>query len=531
MHATPVTIDRGTNPPALPHARNRSRERSVALRAAVLIAALAATSIAARSSSTPIGDAELKAASGGRTVRVGALSGNRRAADVPLEIYVAQVVAGEGEPDGADAAQQALAVAIRTYALANAGRHRRDGFDLCDTTHCQVPRAATAVSRRAASATAGQVLMYNGAPAEVFYSASCGGRSESASAVWPGADYPYLRSVRDDVHSDDAAWVVDLSLDEIRQILRRAGFEGGRLRDVRIDERSASGRASRLRLVGLQPEVVAGEQFRAAIGAGRLRSTAFTIQKRGSTMRFTGRGFGHGVGMCVIGAGRLARRGDGASSILSRYFPGLTLARLEAGRVEPLAARENERVAERPRASPAAGASAVAMLTADVPPSSTVAASELQRLATQAYHELSRTLGTSGAPISIRLHDSLESFRLATGQPWWVGAVSSGTSIDLAPAAVLALRDGLDVTVRTAVAGLLLSQPLSGRPVWVRVGAARYFARGEAPSGGRSERLRCPADAELTLAISAAAQREAEVRAEACFARAYAQSGDWRSVR
>jgi stage II sporulation protein D len=97
------------------------------------------------------------------------------------------VLAGEAEPGAADAAQQALAVAIRTYAIVNEGRHRRDGFDLCDTTHCQVMRTANDYSRRAALATAGRVLTLDGKPVEIFYSASCGGRSESAANVWPGA--------------------------------------------------------------------------------------------------------------------------------------------------------------------------------------------------------------------------------------------------------------------------------------------------------------------------------------------------------
>ena len=89
--------------------------------------------------------------------------------------------------------------------MVNIGRHSREGFDLCDTTHCQVWRAAaTAASRRAVLATAGQVLTYNGAPAEVFYSASCGGHTENAGDVWArGALFPYLRGVPDDVHESE----------------------------------------------------------------------------------------------------------------------------------------------------------------------------------------------------------------------------------------------------------------------------------------------------------------------------------------
>ena len=62
--------------------------------------------------------------------------------ELDLEDYVARVLAGEGEPRAGDAAQQALAITVRTFAAANRGRHRREGYDFCDTTHCQVFRAA-----------------------------------------------------------------------------------------------------------------------------------------------------------------------------------------------------------------------------------------------------------------------------------------------------------------------------------------------------------------------------------------------------
>ena len=78
-----------------------------------------------------------------RTVALGALGGEK-IGDVPLEIYVARVLAGEGEPNAPEATQQALAVAIRTYAVFNTGPHTHEGFDLCDSTHCPVPLYAHA---------------------------------------------------------------------------------------------------------------------------------------------------------------------------------------------------------------------------------------------------------------------------------------------------------------------------------------------------------------------------------------------------
>lgn len=287
----------------------------------VLLFLLLSVSSAAQ---TPATDVELKAASNGRSVRVRPIAGGR-VTTIPLEVYVARVLAAEGEPRAAEAAQQALAVVSRTYALANLGRHGRAGFDLCDSTHCQVLRASTPTTRRATLATAGRILTYNGRPAEVFYSASCGGRSESAEDVWPGAGYPYLTAAEDDVHEGDAVWMIELPLRRIQQALRRAGFEGRRLQRVEIAQRSASGRVTRLRLVGLRPDVIGGNEFRLAIGASELRSTLFEMSARGDTLRFTGRGYGHGVGLCVIGAGRRALRGESFEAILARYFAGLML--------------------------------------------------------------------------------------------------------------------------------------------------------------------------------------------------------------
>ncbi len=271
-------------------------------------------------------DQTLEAASRGRTVRIGPASGGR-VATVPLEVYVARVLAGEAEPRALDHAMRALAIAVRTYALANLGRHRGDGFDLCDSTHCQVPRTATAATRRAAFATAGRVLVHEGKPAEVFYSASCGGHSESASQVWPAARMPYLRPVPDDVHEDDEPWTLGLTLEDVQRALSTAGYRG-RLTGLRVEARNESGRVGQLRLAGLTPDLVSGVQLRNTIGPTVLRSTLFSVDVRGDRVRFSGLGYGHGVGMCVVGAGRRARRGEDADAILAQYYPGLETADL-----------------------------------------------------------------------------------------------------------------------------------------------------------------------------------------------------------
>ncbi len=115
----------------------------------------------------------------------------------------------------------------------------------------------------------------------------------------------------------------------------------------------------------------------------------------------------------------------------------------------------------------------------------------------------------------------------------------NGTTVDLAPPSVLAQREGIDAALRVALAEVLVGETFANRPAWMRVGAARYFAHRAASTSGHAHadvpgsatKLACPADAELTLATSAAAQRDADARAERCFARAASKVDDWRSAR
>jgi hypothetical protein len=281
-----------------------------------------------------------------------------------------------------------------------------------------------------------------------------------------------------------------------------------------------------LRLYGLQPDRIAGDRFRGVLGPTRVRSTAFALEQSGTSVRLTGRGFGHGVGMCVIGAARRAARGDSTEAILARYFPGLEISGL-SGASAPVAATAPAPSSAR---TPAVVTGSRGGIVVNVGRSSGITAGQLLSAAVRAHDEMAGALGSSVAPIHIRMHDSLDLFRAATSRPSWVSTMAGDTSIDLVPVSVLVQREGLEVALRTAVAEVLISGALRGRPAWIRVGAARYFGRGRSvvPAAAGAS---CPSDAELNLAASAAAQRAAESRAEACFAREYARTGDWRSVR
>jgi len=450
---------------------------------------------------------------GGYTVRV-----------MPLEEYVAGVLFGEAARDSNPAALEALAIAIRTYALANLGRHGADGFDLCDLTHCQVLRKSTPTTERAAAATAGRILLHNGAPASIFYTASCGGRTEKPSEVWPGADDPaYLPSRADSACRGEPAWTADLTSGELLTALRAGGFKGDRLRGVTVVGRNASGRVTRLRLSGMTPDEISGQDLRAVVGRTlgwlRIKSTAFELRRDGAAFHFSGHGYGHGVGMCVIGSVNLGADGRNADQILAHYFPGLRISTLPA----------------LPSASPARVRSDIVV---SLPTGDEGERAAIEDLTARARDALVKELGVPApARITLRFHPTVESYQRATGQPWFTDGATLGTEVQFVPLTVLHQRGVLERTVRHELVHVLTEPTLVGRPLWIREGAATYFG-GERPTAGEtparaaaSGRIVCPTDRELSQPTSPGALGMAAARASACFTRQLHSGKRWADIK
>jgi SpoIID/LytB domain protein len=466
-----------------------------------------------------------------QTIRIGRTlaNGDTRIETMNLDDYISQVLAGEGQPKAEDAAQQALAITARTFALANRNRHRREGFDLCDTTHCQVVRPSTAITRRAAESTSGRVLLHRGQPAFVFYSAWCGGKSELASRVWPGAiDYSYEPALHDEACEDEPQWTSDVRVADIERALREAGLRGSQLRGLKVLSRNPSDRVARIAVEGFAPPEMSGHEFRMAVGrvAGwqAIKSTAFDIDRTGTGYRFKGRGFGHGVGLCVIGAGRRALKGASADEILKFYFPGLSVGRVGTttltSTMPPLPPPPK-------MAAPAVGDVALALPGAEEGERATVL-SVIRR----SRDEIAKVTGVDvPARLRVTVHPSVESFGRATGQPWWVSGATDGAAIELLPLAILRQQGQLDRTIRHEVVHALLDAALQKRPMWVREGAAAYYSRPADARATLPDRVPCPGDNEFLRALTAGAQRDAYARAEACFARAIADGKRWDQIR
>jgi hypothetical protein len=177
----------------------------------------------------------------------------------------------------------------------------------------------------------------------------------------------------------------------------------------------------------------------------------------------------------------------------------------------------------------------VALPDDDAGEQKTIAAQTLK-----ARDELARTLGVSPpAHVTLRFHPTTDDYERATGQAWFTSAAVVNGELHLLPLAVLRERGILDRTIRHELVHVMTDDVLGRRPLWVREGAAIYFA-GERPVPGEAvqrpafkpePRASCPDDAELQRPVSVGALTNAYARARACFAKQIQTGRSWRDVR
>jgi len=415
-----------------------------------------------------------------------------------LEEYVAGAVAGESGVFRSEETLKAMAVAARTYAVKMRGRHAKEGFDFCDTTHCQRIEMGAADARVRASVeqTAGEMLWYRGALAFTPYTRDCGGRSEDAEALWPEMAAPYLKS-REDPNcrrAGSAAWQWSGDGSRILRALTRSGLRAPEGLDrVVILERTASGRAATLDLVGAGGSVrVSADSFRLAIGReigwNTLRSDRYQVRSGDGRIVFEGEGSGHGVGLCQMGAERMGEDGRTYREILAFYYPG-TVAGVTA------------RGFSWRRLS---GESMVLMATRDEDRAVLAAAERIER------GLIERTRWAAPRGIELRVYPDVDSFRNATGEPGWVAARTEGRTIQLQPAEVLRAKGTFERTLRHEIAHVLMEEQGGSLPVWFEEGLAAFLE-----SGAGAGKARVPAEGDLRGDDPARARRAyAEAQAE-----------------
>ena len=229
--------------------------------------------------------------------------------------------------------------------------HRR--FDVCADDHCQRYQGLTlAVGdkvRDAIDETWGQVLRYDGELVDARFYKCCGGRTELFSTAWADKDYPYL-TVHDDpwCNTDDKEilgqvlndydletvdfhdWTVRYSRAELSALItRKSGVDIGDLEALEPLERGGSGRIKKLRIKGSKATLVIGKELliRRFLSESHLYSSWFDVEMTPEEVILRGHGWGHGVGLCQIGAAVMAAHGKTYAEILSFYYPGTTLER------------------------------------------------------------------------------------------------------------------------------------------------------------------------------------------------------------
>ena len=290
---------------------------------------------------------------------------------VKLEDYVKGVLPYEMTPSWSIEALKAQAVCTRSYAWGSLGKHEAAyGFDLCNTTNCQVYKGetqATENSNNAVDETAGEILYYEDEPVIGFFFSSDGGATEDAKNVW-GYDYPYLKGVEDPYEDTETAyvgyWSKTLTADEIGEKLRAAGKDIGEVCDVAITRLTEMGNVNELTITDTDGKsvVLTNSSCRTTLGLNSIRYTVIgsdgtsgtiqsgepagpvgvvsrllggrialaspaagsvgssTVTATGSSFTFDGAGWGHHVGMSQHGAKCMADEGFDYEEILTFYF-------------------------------------------------------------------------------------------------------------------------------------------------------------------------------------------------------------------
>ena len=233
-------------------------------------------------------------------------------------------------------------------------------FDVCADDHCQRYQGLTRVTgmtvRKVIDATWGQVLTYKGELCDARFSKCCGGVMETFGACWEDKDVPYLQPLPDTPGHDLQAhpfcdtvdkailgqvlnnydqettdfyrWKQVYSRTELAGLIeKRTGLNIGELKSITPLERGASGRITKLMIEGSLRTLIVGKELeiRRILSESHLKSSAFDVEMEGEVVTLDGKGWGHGVGLCQIGAAVMASQGYTYKEILQHYYPDTEL--------------------------------------------------------------------------------------------------------------------------------------------------------------------------------------------------------------
>jgi SpoIID/LytB domain protein len=256
-------------------------------------------------------------------------------------------------------------------------REEHDLFEVCADDHCQRYQGITKIiskqAQEAVRETRGMVITYQDKICDARYSKACGGLTENFDTAWDDKRVPYLGSISDTsvshhpigTEEEASAWMlsapdaycntndegllekilpdfdretkaffrwrVEYSRAELEEILKdKSGFDFGTLKEIVPITRGPSGRMSRVKIVGSKRGIVVGKELeiRRWLSRTHLYSSAFIVKVEAGRFIFHGAGWGHGVGLCQIGAAIMATQGFSAEEILKHYFRGVEIKKI-----------------------------------------------------------------------------------------------------------------------------------------------------------------------------------------------------------
>lgn len=302
-----------------------------------------------------------------------------------LEEYLQSVIASEMSATANEEFLRAHAIVSRSWLLAMLQRRNKKAkhtksavqsdneivrwydredhklFDVCADDHCQryqgIGRITNSKAIEAVRATRGEVLTYEGKICDARFSKCCGGKTELYENCWGPETHPYLEAVADrdaeggcfcdttdekilsqvlndfdQKTTDFFRWHQEYDRGELSQIVsEKTGRDLGQISEIIPIERGVSGRITRLKIIGEKDFIIIGKELeiRRVLSPTHLKSSWFEVEKRADGgFIFNGRGWGHGVGLCQIGAAVMGAKGYSSEEILRHYFPHAQLTKI-----------------------------------------------------------------------------------------------------------------------------------------------------------------------------------------------------------
>ncbi|UCG77307.1 MAG: SpoIID/LytB domain-containing protein [Nitrospirota bacterium] len=243
--------------------------------------------------------------------------------ELPLEEYIKGVVKVEVAENWPLEALKAQAVAARTYAIFNIENTNNGIYHMTSSTLSQLFKGIKSDPdiEEAVNSTRGEIMTYNGKAINALYHSTSGGKTELPEEVF-GRSYPYLRSVKAECTTSPLyVWERRIPKADLKKAL---GNE--RIDRVEIRSHTKTGRVKELAVLEDDSNMtISAAELRKKLGWRRLPSTWFEVVNKDNTVIFSGKGYGHGVGMCQWSAMEMANRGANYKEILSTFYPGTTI--------------------------------------------------------------------------------------------------------------------------------------------------------------------------------------------------------------